>query len=64
MRKAAIRVEATNSDEEGIKLKEIKNAGTVDEVDAGPEVPELKEVQGEIATLVENWLRPVEADVA
>ena len=56
-------VEATNSDEEGIKLKEIKNAGTVDEVDVGLDAPELNEVPNGIATLVENLFK-IEAEGA
>ena len=63
-KKAAIRVEATNSDEEGIKLKEIKNAGMADEVDTGPDAPELKDVPDEIATLVENLFQLEEAEGA
>ena len=58
------RVGATNSDEEGIKLKEIKNAGMADEVDAGPDAPELKEVPDKIATLVENRLQQEDAEGA
>ena len=50
--------EATNSVEERIKLKEIRNACTVDAV------PELKEVPDKIATLVENLFQLKEAEGA
>ena len=56
--------EATNSDEERTKLEEIKNTGTIGEVEAGPDVLELKEVPHEIATLVENFFQLDEAESA
>ena len=57
-------VEASNSDEEEIKLTEIKNVGMVDEVDVGPDAPEFKEVPNEIASLVENLFQQEEAEGA
>ena len=62
--KVSQEVEATNSDEEEIKLKEIENAGTVEEVHARPDAPELKEVPDGIVTLVENLFQLKEAEGA
>ena len=61
---AAVRVEATNSDEERIKLTEIKKADTVDEVEAGPDLPKSIDVPDELATLIETLLQPEQAEDA
>ena len=58
------KVEATNSVEERIKLAEIKKAGAVDEVEAGPDLPELKEVPDDIPTLVETLFQGEQAEDA
>ena len=62
--KVSQEVEASNSDEEEIKLTEIKNVGMVDEVDVGPDAPEFKEVPNEIASLVKNLFQLEEAEGA
>ena len=58
------KIEATNSVEERIKLTEIKKAGAVDEVEAGPDLLELKEVPDDISTLVETLLQREQAEDA